>query len=283
MSLLPTLAIRVTDLGNSIAFYRDRVGFTLVETNLDHDVATFLDSDGDPMLLAGPGAGDLTPFMAENHYILKPDEVISFHGGDLGEREADFRRRGIEDMQLAESQFGDSTLSLKDPDGYILNFITSPQRSPEEHLAVYARMPDELDAALAGLSESDLELTKEAGSWSIRQIVHHITDGDLLFLTAMRAALMAPGQLYKPNVFGGNVVVSENLDYAHRSVEPGLALSRAVHDYVLQLAQLPGAWECYSLRDGGRQVSFGDVVTFSIRHSVEHIEEIREIRSLHGL
>ena len=41
-------------------------------------------------------------------------------------------------------------MSLKDPAGYILSFISSPQRSPEEHLAVYARMPDELDAALAG-------------------------------------------------------------------------------------------------------------------------------------
>ena len=102
MSLLPTLALRVTDLGNSIAFYRDRVGFTLVETNLDHDVATFLDSDGDPMLLAGPGAGDLTPFMAETHYILKADEVLSFPGGDLAEREADFRRRGIDNMQRQE-------------------------------------------------------------------------------------------------------------------------------------------------------------------------------------
>src|SRR5947207_618698 len=283
MSLLPTLALRVTDLGNSIAFYRDRVGFTLVETDLDLDVATFLDSDGDPILLAGPGAGDLTPFMAEQHDILKPGEVIGFHGGDLVEREADLRSRGVEDLQLAESQFGDTTLSLKDPAGYILSFISSPQRSPEEHLAVYARMPDELDAALAGLSEFDLELTKEAGSWSIRQIVHHVTDGDLLFLTGMRAALMAPGQLYKPNIFGGNDVVTENLDYAHRPIAPGLALSRAVHDYVLELAQLPGAWERYSVRDGGRQVSFGDLVMFAIRHSVEHIEEIREIRIVHGL
>jgi catechol 2,3-dioxygenase-like lactoylglutathione lyase family enzyme len=283
MSLLPTLALRVTDLGNSIAFYRDRVGFTLVETNLDHDVATFLDSDGDPMLLAGPGADDLTPFMAETHYVLKPNEVIGFHGGDLVERQVDLRMRGVENMQLAESQFGDATLSLKDPDGYILSFISSPQRSPEEQLAVYARMPDELDAALAGLSEFDLELTKEASSWSIRQIVHHVTDGDLLFLTGMRAALMAPGQLYKPTIFGGNDVVSENLDYAHRPIAPGLALSRAVHDYVLELAQLPGAWERFSLRDGGRQVSFGDLVTFAIRHSVEHIEEIREIRMVHGL
>ena len=64
---------------------------------------------------------------------------------------------------------------------------------------------------------------------------------------------------------------------------PALALSRAVHDYVLELAQLPGAWERYSVCDGGRQVSFGDLVTFAIRHSVEHIEEIREIRIVHGL
>jgi hypothetical protein len=172
---------------------------------------------------------------------------------------------------------------LKDPDGYTLEFITPAERSPEEHHALYARMPGELDAALAGLSASDLDLSKEAGSWSIRCIVHHTTDGDLLFLDGIRAALAAPGKQTARNFLGGNDVIPEHLDYAHRPVEAGIALSRAVHDYVIQLGrQLPGAWERYTVREGERHISFGQLVAYANQHSAEHIEEIYEIRRIHG-
>ena len=39
----------------------------------------------------------------------------------------------------------------------------------------------ELRAALAELAESDLDLALPEGGWTIRQIVHHIVDGDDLW------------------------------------------------------------------------------------------------------
>jgi len=283
MSELPTVAMRVTDLSRSIAFYRDRIGFTLVEAKPDQDVATMLDTDGDLTLLAGPGARDLTALLAERHFIAKPGESVGLYGGDLAARRAELLQRGVEDAHIEKSRFGDQALRLKDPDGYTVEFIAPAERSPEEHLALYAHMPGELDAVLAGLSELDLELSKEAGSWSIRCIVHHTCDGDLLFFDGMRAALAAPGKQTTRNFLGGNDTVPESLDYAHRSIAPAVALFRAVHDYVIQLGrQLPDAWERYTVRDGGRQLSFGQLVAFANQHSAEHIEEIYEIRRIHG-
>lgn len=283
MPELPTFAMRVTDLNRSIAFYRDAIGFTLVEAHPDQDVATMLDTDGDPTLFAGPGAGDLTSLLAERHFILNPGESIGFYGGDLAARRAALLQRGVEDVRIDESRFGDRTLRVKDPDGYTLEFIAPADRSPEEQLALYERMPDELDAVLAGLSEADLELSKEAGSWSILYIIHHICDGDLLFLDAMRAALVASGKQTSRNFLGGNDVVPEQLDYAHRPIAPSIALFRAERGYVTTLGRLlPDAWERYTVREEGRQISFGELVTSSNRHSAEHIEEIYEIRRIHG-
>ncbi len=283
MAELPTFAMRVTDLNRSIAFYRDAIGFTLVEVRPDLDVVMMLDTDGDPTLFAGPGAGDLTALLAERHFILTPGEPIGFHGGDLAARRTVLLQRGVEDVRIDESRFGDQTLRVKDPDGYTLEFIAPADRSPEEHLALYARMPRELDTALSGLSGSDLELSKESGSWSVRSIIHHMADGELLFLRSMFAALATPGHQQPFYYTDGNDATSGNLGYAQRPVEPSLALFRAVHDYFALLGrQLPGAWERYSKREDNRQVSFGELVTSSNRHSAEHIEEIYEIRRIHG-
>jgi catechol 2,3-dioxygenase-like lactoylglutathione lyase family enzyme len=282
MSELPSFAIRVTDLNRSIAFYRDCIGFTLVEAKTEQDVATMLDTDDDPTLLAGPGASDLKPFLAERHFIIKPGESIGFHGGDLAARRANLLQRGVADVRIDESRFGDKTLRLQDPDGCTLEFIAPQERTPEENLALYARMPGELHAALAGLTASDFDLSKEAGSWSISYIVHHLADGELLFLNGMFPALATPGKHSTPIFTDGNDATSENLGYAQRPIEPSLALWLAMHGYFTQLGrQLPGAWERVTVRDGEHQTSFGQLITYSIRHSTEHIEEIYEIRRIH--
>ncbi len=58
-----------------------------------------------------------------------------------------------------------------------------------EILARYADGPTLLDSALAGLSETDLDLALSADSWSIRQIVHHLADGDDIWKICIKAAL----------------------------------------------------------------------------------------------
>ena len=56
--------------------------------------------------------------------------------------------------------------------------MTEQTTSLEVILNLYADGPAKLEAALAGLSEPDLDLALTSDSWTIRQIVHHIADGD---------------------------------------------------------------------------------------------------------
>lgn len=47
----------------------------------------------------------------------------------------------------------------------------------------------QLRTALYGLTETDLYLAPSDGRWTIRQIIHHIVDGDDLWKWCIKAAL----------------------------------------------------------------------------------------------
>jgi catechol 2,3-dioxygenase-like lactoylglutathione lyase family enzyme len=258
----PSLAIPVANLAGSLAFYTDCLGFTLAEQQPAPDAAHMIDSDGDPLPLVGPHAGDVTPYLAESHVFTRPGQTINFLGDDLDVRRAALLQKGLTDVQVVEKRWGDRSLLVKDPDGYTLQFIANAPRSSEEGLALYARGPQELEAALAGLSEADLLLSRETGEWSIRAIVGHLAGTETLFAPSMEMALAESGRTYHPNWPISNQRTAKELDYAGRPIEPSLALIRAVHAHILQVAQhVPGAWERYVQDPSGRKRRFGDLVT----------------------
>lgn len=276
----PTLAIPVADLAASIAFYVDRIGFTLADHQPAADLAQILDSDGDLLLLAGPRAGDLTPHLDTTHRILRPGGRVGFHGGDLDARRGDLAGRGVE-TQLVETSWGEYTLTAHDPDGYSLVFRTLAHRTREETLALYTKAPDDLENALAGLSEQDLDLARAPGEWTIRQIVHHMADGDGLFLLPMKMALVESGRTYAHNWPGGNAPWGEA--YAGLPIGPALALFRAIRVHVAQIEQgWPNSWDRYILGATERQETFGSFMDTATNHALEHIDEIRAIRRVHG-
>jgi uncharacterized damage-inducible protein DinB len=56
-------------------------------------------------------------------------------------------------------------------------------------LAKYLEGPALVEQALAGLQDADLDVSPSQGGWTIRQIVHHIVDGDDLWKACIKAAL----------------------------------------------------------------------------------------------
>jgi catechol 2,3-dioxygenase-like lactoylglutathione lyase family enzyme len=279
----PSFALPVADLTASITFYTDCLGFTLADQQPAADAAQIIDSDGDPLLLVGPQAGDVTPYLAESHLSLKPGSRLNFRGGDLDTRRSAFLQRGLTDVQVVETRWGSRSLIVKDPDGYVLDFVAPAHYSPEEGLELYASGPQELEAAVAGLSEADLNLARAEGEWSIRAIVHHLAGTETLFLQSMEMALAESGRTYHPNWTAGNEVIARELDYAGRPIEPALAFIRAVHAHIVELAHhVPGAWERYVQEPSGNTRSFGDSVTLIFTHTLEHVDEILDIRRIHG-
>jgi len=285
-------ALRVHDLAASRDFYTRIVGFPLRERDDATDRAVVLDSDGDPWLLAGPNAGDLSDVLAPNSVIFDSTDAPLDFGweGDLNAMRDELLARGarMEDITgPTTTRWGAVTLAARDPDGYQLVFHGYAHLTQQQMLDLYLQGPDDLADALAGLSDADLDLAPPAGGWSIRQIVHHVADGDDLWRAPLKVALLGPDMIYQ-QWYPGNEVVAERFDYAHRPIEPSLALLRAGRVYVAELLRsMPDAWEqAAQLRRGDvgepRAISALSILQSQTAHPFEHADEIRAIRHSHG-
>ena len=159
-----------------------------------------------------------------------------------------------------------------------------------ETIAQYAGGPVELEAVLKGLTDSDLDLALTTDTWTIRQIVHHIVDGDDMWKTCIKAALGNSAGLFSLQWYWDRSQTewAANWKYANRPIEPSLELLRANRHHLAELIEhTPNAWEL-SIRIKRPQreeerITIGFVLEMQTGHMIEHIGEIQAIRQVHKL
>jgi len=146
-----------------------------------------------------------------------------------------------------------------------------------------------LKQAIIGLSEAALDMALDEQSWTIRQIVHHVVDGDDLWKTCIKASLGSE-EPFSMNWYWDIAQESwaETWIYAQREVEPSLRLLQANRNSLGQLLRcIPDALERdVTIRwpDGDEQKgTVGDVIKMQVSHVSGHIAEINRIREIHGL
>ena len=162
-------------------------------------------------------------------------------------------------------------------------------KAPDDQDSVLARFmegPALLERALAGVQDAELDAPPSRGGWTIRQIVHHIVDGDDLWKIGIKVAL-------------GNEQVDFSLDwyrtqpqefwaekwaYANRSLDVSLTLLRAIRNHIDQLLrQVPGGWHCsvgFRKPDGAiERLPVGAIIEMQADHLEHHVKQVRAIRS----
>jgi hypothetical protein len=168
--------------------------------------------------------------------------------------------------------------------------MTGQAHDPNAILALYEDGPEQVQAALAGLSQAELDAAPDAENWSIRQIVHHVVDGDDIWKTFVKIALGNSEATFELQWYWDipQTAWAESWAYADRGIEPSLALLRANRRHVAQLLRvIPDAWErSLTIKwPGGdlQQVTVGWVIEMQSRHVMGHVEDIQRIREAHGL
>jgi len=282
------VALKVNDLASSLTFYVDRLGFQLAESQPYAEMAVVLDTDGDPILLAGPAVENVSSHLDEPRIVFKPGDILDYSEENLDARFAALTARGLTDIHQEQTGEGDRKLTIKDPSNYRICYIQRVQRTPEETIALYSRGGDEVAAALAGLTETDLDLTRAPDEWSIRQIVHHLAESESLFLMAFKSALAQSGSTFIRNPYDQDHWV-QALAYKQRAIEPSLALIKATRQHITHLLQhIPDHWDRYVLlkfasQEGeGDKVTVGQLLDILSRHLVGHCTEIQETRRIHS-
>lgn len=162
--------------------------------------------------------------------------------------------------------------------------------SPEEILALYADGPAQLEAAMKGLADAELNLALTADSWSIREIVHHQADGDDIWKMCIKMALGNKEGLFNLQWYWDKEQMewSGNWHYAGRSVESSLALLRANRRHIVELVHpVSDTWEKFvrcNRPDGKEErITVGEVISMQARHITAHIQDIKDIRLAHAI
>jgi uncharacterized damage-inducible protein DinB len=165
-------------------------------------------------------------------------------------------------------------------------------KTPVDQDSVLARFmegPALLERALAGVQDAELDAPPSRGGWTIRQIVHHIVDGDDLWKTGIKVALGNEQAEFSLDWYRTQpqAVWAEKWAYANRSLDVSLALLRAIRNHIDQLLkQVPDGWHrslSFRKPDGEiERLPVGAIVAMQADHVEHHVKRIRALRSEAG-
>ena len=139
------------------------------------------------------------------------------------------------------------------------------------------RLPNELRAASAGLSDAQLDTPYRDGGWTVRQVVHHVPDSHVNAYVRFKLALTEDTPRIKPY----EEARWAKLPDARLPIGVSLALLDALHErWVVLLRSLaPEDWErAYDHPDNGvttLRAALG-VYAWHGRHHVAHVTGLRE-------
>ena len=154
----------------------------------------------------------------------------------------------------------------------------------DEALSRYREGPILLERAVMGLRDADLDDKPSGGGWSVRQIVHHIVDGDDIWKLCIKMAIGNEQAEFSLGWYWSQTqdTWADRWAYNQRSIGTSLSLLKANREHVLQLlANVPEAWNrvvVVRTRQGDiEQVPVGFVIQMQADHLLHHIERIRAI------
>ncbi len=161
------------------------------------------------------------------------------------------------------------------------------KRSTEEaSLRRFIDGAEDLAALAEDLPDGDLDLRSEPDGWTVREIIHHVSDDGDVWSMCIKKALATPGVLVRLEGFPGNEPWAEALAFARRDTGPAVRLIRAHRCYLAHvLEHFEGAWD-RSIRLANaegqvvREMSVREMVTMLTDHMLEHVETLK--RTLAG-
>jgi len=146
-----------------------------------------------------------------------------------------------------------------------------------------------LEKLVGSLTEQQLDKSIAPGQWTIRQIVHHVSEDGEAWSLNIKRAIAAPGVFIAPSKFPGNDAWGKALAHDKRPIQGALALVKA-HRYVIAeiVTCFPDKWGQYITypAQGGKEIgrfTVGQIIRMVTDHLDEHIATIEAIKKKHNI
>ena len=141
-----------------------------------------------------------------------------------------------------------------------------------------AELPGKFRAAVAGLTEAQLDTPYRPGGWTVRQVVHHVPDSHLNAYTRLKLALTEDEPTIRPYEQDRWAQLA---DVRGTRPEVSLALLDALHErWVVLLRYMPPADFARKLRHPELGVMTVDnligMYAWHGRHHLAHVTSLRE-------
>jgi uncharacterized damage-inducible protein DinB len=155
----------------------------------------------------------------------------------------------------------------------------SPQARPSQ-IQTLRELPAALEAAVADLSDSQLDTPYRDGGWTVRQLVHHVADSHANSYVRFKLALTEDWPTIKPY----DEAAWANLNDSTLPIDVSLALLGAVHTrWVALLESMTDAdfERGFNHPESGRQ-NLAKALAIYVWHSRHHTAHITSLRARKG-
>lgn len=145
-----------------------------------------------------------------------------------------------------------------------------------------AELPAKMRAAVAGLSDAQLDTPYRDGGWTVRQTVHHVADSHINAYCRFRLALTEDTPTIKPYL---EARWAELPDARTLPIAPSLGILDGVHTRLLALidTMTPEQWRrSFVHPEQGRTMTVAQAAALYSWHSRHHVAHINKLCSRRG-
>jgi uncharacterized damage-inducible protein DinB len=174
------------------------------------------------------------------------------------------------------------TADLRYPVGKFVRPKSLTATERKTAIEAIAKTPAAMRAAVAGLTDAQLDTPYRLGGWTVRQVVHHVPDSHLNAYTRFKLALTEDVPTIKPY---DEAKWAELPDGKSKLVEHSLALLDALHArWVFLLERLkPAEFErAVNHPEWETPMSLDDLLALYAWHGKHHVAHITSLRERSG-
>ncbi len=144
-----------------------------------------------------------------------------------------------------------------------------------------AALPDQLESAVKGLNDAQLDTRYRDGGWTVRQVVHHVADSHMNAFIRMKLMLTEHNPTLKPY---NQDVWAIQPDVNGIPLDPSLRIVRGLHQrWVALLKSVPAdSWKRPAFHPERGEMLLEDMLRIYSGHGAKHVGQISGLRRTNG-